>query len=332
MVSKSITVCFDDGALIPFVYGDSDSVIRAAEEEFHVEIYSRGGRFVIHGRESSAAAAERFLESVYALVKHKNGYLSVSELQSLLQQAKHGRKSVDVPAEDGKPSASPPIFNAEIVIPTEKGNIMPTSPRQRLYVESIYAKDLVFASGPAGTGKTFLAVAAAVSLFLQRRYQRVILCRPAVEAGEKIGFLPGDMKDKIDPYMQPLYDALNEMIPADKLAKLIEKRAIEITPIAFMRGRTLKDSFIILDEAQNATAIQMKMFLTRIGERSKMVICGDMSQIDLEGSRVSGFSGAISLLQDLEEVSYIRFREEDIVRHKLVRKIIEAYERQGLSA
>ncbi|MET0155612.1 MAG: PhoH family protein [Rickettsiales bacterium] len=337
MPSTSVTISFEDGQVVPYVYGDSDRVVRAAETEYGVEIYSRGGRFVVHGDPESALCAERFLLAVYGLAKKKQHHLNEGEIKKLLRQSFHAQAPQH---DDSRPKRHPEAReekrassfiadpSSDFYIVTEKANIAPATPRQRRYIEAAYAKDLVFAAGPAGTGKTFLAVAVAVSLFLQRRYSRIVLCRPAVEAGEKIGFLPGDMRDKIDPYMQPLYDSLNEMLPADKIARFIEKRAIEITPLAFMRGRTLKNSFIILDEAQNATSVQMKMFLTRLGEGSKMIICGDMSQIDLTGSSVSGFAHAISLLERLEEVATVRFGEEDVVRHHLVRKIIAAYDKQ----
>jgi len=330
MPSTSISITFEDGHIIPFVYGESDRVVRAAEQEFSVEIYSRGDRFVIYGEADAAMSAERFLLAAYHLAEKKRDHLNEGEVRSLLLQSSAPPPgAAALAASAGAKPASSFIADAaaEFYISTEKANIAPATPRQRKYVDAAYAKDLVFAAGPAGTGKTFLAVAVAVSLFLQRRFARIVLCRPAVEAGEKIGFLPGDMRDKIDPYMQPLYDSLNEMLPAEKIAKLIEKRAIEITPLAFMRGRTLKNAFIILDEAQNATNVQMKMFLTRLGEGSRMVVCGDMSQIDLTGSSASGFAHAISLLEKLEEVATIRFGEEDVVRHHLVRKIIAAYDK-----
>jgi len=213
-------------------------------------------------------------------------------------------------------------------IRTDRRSITPRSPNQAAYLKALDERDLVFALGPAGTGKTYLAVAAAVSFMRQRRIERIILSRPAVEAGERLGFLPGDLKEKVDPYLRPLYDALQDMLPEGKLQTRIEQGQIEIAPLAFMRGRTLSHAFVILDEAQNTTPSQMKMFLTRLGEGSRMVVTGDPTQIDLPSGAPSGLADAVSKLQGIAEVATVHFDRSDVVRHPLVTKIVEAYENE----
>jgi len=205
--------------------------------------------------------------------------------------------------------------------------ISPRSPNQKHYIEAIKNHDMVFGVGPAGTGKTFLAVAAAVHMYQEGLIERMVFCRPAVEAGENLGFLPGDMLEKIDPYLRPIFDALHEMMPPDEVPKKIESGDIEIAPLAFMRGRTLKNAFVVLDEAQNTTSMQMKMFLTRMGQGTRMVITGDPSQVDLPHNTQSGLKEAMSILSSVEEVPFVHFDAQDVVRHKLVSKIIEAYDR-----
>jgi phosphate starvation-inducible protein PhoH and related proteins len=218
------------------------------------------------------------------------------------------------------------FFLTSRVISSTKKNVFPKSFNQKLYIESIQNTDLVFGIGPAGTGKTYLAMAMALSYLNNRTVSRIILARPAVEAGEKLGFLPGDLLEKVNPYLRPLYDALYDLMDLEKASRLLEKGTIEIAPIAFMRGRTLNDSFVILDEAQNTTSEQMKMFLTRLGFNSKAVVTGDVTQIDLPPGKTSGLKEAIDVLSAVEEISFIYFNEQDVVRHPLVKKIIRAYE------
>lgn len=219
-------------------------------------------------------------------------------------------------------------LDEKIAIKTYKNKmIAPRSPNQAQYIEAIRNHDMVFGIGPAGTGKTFLAVAAAVEMYQAGKIERMVFCRPAVEAGEQLGFLPGDMLEKIDPYLRPIYDALHDMMPADEIPKKMEKGDIEIAPLAFMRGRTLKNAFVVLDEAQNTTSMQMKMFLTRMGEGTRMVITGDPSQIDLPHHAVSGLKEATMVLDHVNEVPFIHFDAKDVVRHKLVTRIIEAYDK-----
>jgi len=213
------------------------------------------------------------------------------------------------------------------VIKTPKRSVIPKSKKQKEYVRALRTNQIVMSLGPAGTGKTYLAVAVALSMLLEKKVERIILSRPAVEAGEKLGFLPGDMKDKIDPYLRPLYDSLYDLLDYDKIQRKIESGAIEIAPLAFMRGRTLKNSFAILDEAQNATEIQIKMFLTRIGENSKLVVNGDPSQVDLPNKNQSGLTKSQAILKDIKEISVINFDHQDVMRHPLVTKIVEAYQK-----
>jgi phosphate starvation-inducible PhoH-like protein len=217
-------------------------------------------------------------------------------------------------------------------IRTRKRVIGPRSHAQQVYVADLFNREMVFGIGPAGTGKTYLAVAAAVSMFFDEKVDRIILSRPAVEAGERLGFLPGDMKEKIDPYLRPLYDALGDMIPMKQLAKLMEEGKIEVAPLAFMRGRTLANAFVVLDEAQNCTEMQMKMFLTRMGEGSRMAITGDPTQIDLPRGIGSGLVQALRVLEDVSEIGFVRFTSADVVRHPLVARIVEAYDAQGKTA
>ncbi|MCH2037857.1 MAG: PhoH family protein [Rickettsiales bacterium] len=226
---------------------------------------------------------------------------------------------------DSKKDELSSLLQDDIVIKTIKKHIRPYTEGQKIYIKELFAKEVVFGVGPAGTGKTYLAVAVAVAKLLNHEIDRIILSRPAVEAGEKLGFLPGDMKDKVDPYLQPLYDALHDMLPAEKVNKFIENKVIEIAPLAFMRGRTLSNSYIILDEAQNVTPMQMKMFLTRLGEGSRMVISGDVTQVDLPKGETSGLIDAINRLSRIEAIGMVRFHREDVIRHPLTAKIIEAY-------
>jgi phosphate starvation-inducible PhoH-like protein len=218
------------------------------------------------------------------------------------------------------------MFGEGMEIRTRRKVIEPRTATQRAYVRNLFRHELVFGLGPAGTGKTYLAVAAAVAMFIEGHVDRIILSRPAVEAGERLGFLPGDMKDKVDPYMQPLYDALNDFFPAKQVSKLIEEKQIEIAPLAFMRGRTLSNAYVVLDEAQNATTMQMKMFLTRLGEGSRMAVTGDMTQIDLPRGVMSGLVEAERILREVHGVGFTRFTAEDVVRHSLVARIIRAYD------
>ncbi|GAB6184313.1 PhoH family protein [Thermodesulfovibrio hydrogeniphilus] len=276
----------------------------------------RGNKLIIQGEdEVEVKQAEQIIEEIRAV--NKEGYVIKPE------DVMHSIQSL----KEGKPVSIVGLFKGGIPIPSKKRVIIPKTETQKQYIDAIFKDDIVFGIGPAGTGKTYLAMAMAIHFLLNRTVSRIVLVRPAVEAGEKLGFLPGAIEEKVSPYLRPLYDALYDMLDLDKASKLIEKGAIEIAPLAFMRGRTLNDSFIILDEAQNTTTEQMKMFLTRLGFGSKAVITGDITQIDLPPQKVSGLVEAVKILKDIKGIRIIYFTEKDVVRHRLVQKIIKAYEK-----
>lgn len=306
---------FDDSRLLTQLYGENNENLKEIEGMFGVKIYSRGGKLNVKGGSTETASAERFLNEIYRIVQ--KGYTLVPgdiELAARIVQENQ------TPLED--------IFLDTVCISTRKRVIAPKSLGQKLYIDAMRRSDIVFSLGPAGTGKTYLAMAMAVSAFVGREVSRIVLTRPAVEAGEKLGFLPGDLAQKIDPYLRPLFDALYDMLDFEKTSRLIEKGVIEIAPLAFMRGRTLNDAFVILDEAQNTTSRQMMMFLTRLGFSSKAVITGDLTQVDLEAGETSGLREAAELLRGIEGISTVNLTKKDVVRHPLVRSIIEAYERK----
>ncbi len=299
--------------------GQHDEHIRQIEDYLGVEIANRGNAFRITGESKSSRDAERFLKELYNATAN-NETLTLSGIHVALQQL--ALQS----SEDGG--------EQETNLRTPKRLIRARSPRQREYVRNILTHDINFCIGPAGTGKTYLAVACAVDALETSRAQRIILVRPVVEAGERLGFLPGDLGQKVDPYLRPLYDALHEMLGFERVGKLLEKNIIELAPLAYMRGRTLNESFIILDEAQNTTAEQMKMFLTRIGFGTTAVITGDITQIDLRRTQLSGLKQAMDILRNVEGITFTHFTSQDVVRHPLVQKIVEAYgerDRQGKS-
>lgn len=291
--------------------GPLDQHLRQLERRMGVEINNRGNSFRVIGLPRSVEIAERIIRQLYESTEHE--VLSPARIHLFLQAA-----GVEEILAEEEPE--------EVAIKTKHGLIRGRGPNQRRYLKNIMTHDLNFGVGPAGTGKTYLAVACAVAALEQERARRVVLVRPAVEAGERLGFLPGDMAQKVDPYLRPLYDALYEMLGFERVAKLIETNAIEIAPLAYMRGRTLNDAFIILDEAQNTTAEQMKMFLTRIGFNSTAVITGDVTQVDLPRERKSGLRHAVEVLKDVEGISFTFFSAQDVVRHPLVQRIVTAYE------
>lgn len=276
----------------------------------------RGNRLIIQGEEEEdIERAERIIDEIRTV--NREGYIVKAEdIMHSIRELK-----------EGKPFSILGLFKGGIPIPSKKKIIIPKTETQKRYMEAMLKHDIVFGIGPAGTGKTYLAMAMAIHFLLSRAVSRIILVRPAVEAGEKLGFLPGAIEDKVSPYLRPLYDALYDMLDLDRASKLIEKGAIEIAPLAFMRGRTLNDAFIILDEAQNTTTEQMKMYLTRLGFGSKTVITGDITQIDLPPQKVSGLVEALKILKDIEGIKIIYFTEKDVVRHRLVQEIIKAYEK-----
>ena len=301
----------DDGTRLARLLGPLDEHLRRIEQRLGVQIGNRGQRFAVEGPRADAAV--RLLQALWEDAAESAP--DARHVDMLLGTLDHASQTE--PTTDDPPG---------IVVRTRRGNVRGRSPRQQAYLHAIARHDISFGIGPAGTGKTFLAVAMAVEALNQSRVQRLLLVRPAVEAGEKLGFLPGDLTQKVDPYLRPLYDALYEMLGVEKVAKLLEKNVIEIAPLAYMRGRTLNDAFVILDEAQNTSIEQMKMFLTRLGFGSTAVITGDLTQIDLPKHQKSGLKDAVEVLRGVEGVSFTFFEARDVVRHPLVARIVNAYE------
>ena len=294
--------------------GIGDQHIKLIESNIPVSISARGGHLTIKGDNDDIDEVDNILKEMSGTLSSK-GALYSGDVNNLIKLIRTGSTNLNGV-----------INKKNIVYNGRKGLIGPRTEGQVAFLENFIQNDIVFGIGPAGTGKTFLSMAFALSSLEKNEVERIILCRPAVEAGESLGFLPGDLKDKVDPYLSPLYDALNAMLPKNKLGVLIENKNIEIVPLAYMRGRTLDNAFIILDEAQNSTVMQMKMFLTRLGMGSKAIINGDTTQIDLAGNKFSGLIQAKKLLKDIEGIGFTYFDESDIVRHPLVKKIIVAYE------
>jgi len=312
-----IEVVFDRPQLLGTVFGHYDQNLVAIENVLGVYISARGNKLQIEGEASAIARARDVLTGLYNRVVHGEE-IDTGSVASIISMSAEPTLDGIIRHQD---SEQPPVM-----IRTRKKTIVPRSPTQIRYMEALVRNDVIFALGPAGTGKTYLAVAQAVSQLISGSVDRLILSRPAVEAGERLGFLPGDMKEKVDPYLRPLYDALYDCLPAEQVERRIASGEIEIAPIAFMRGRTLADSFIILDEAQNTTPAQMKMFLTRFGMNSRMVICGDPRQVDLPDPSKSGLADAVARLEGVESIATVRFNVGDVVRHPIVGRIVEAYE------
>ncbi len=299
--------------------GFNDANLKPIEERFNTSFTVRGENIFLKGNGSEVEVLEKiFKEMVYVL--NTTGKLSSQDVSTIIDLTYQGKEII-----------TDEEYN-DIIIYTKKDVIKAKTPTQRKYFQSIKINDIVFAIGPAGTGKTYLAVAFAVAALKKGIVQRIILARPAVEAGESLGFLPGDLRDKIDPYLKPLYDALQDMMAPEQLRSYMEKELIEIVPLAYMRGRTLNNAYVILDEAQNCTNLQMKMFLTRLGPNSKAIITGDITQIDLPGKEKSGLVQIKNVLKNVDGVEFINFEKMDVVRHKLVKDIIEAYEKFHSSA
>ena len=297
------------------IFGMQDAYIKKLEQDFQVTIVDRNGSVMITGEEENVSKASRVLRQLTALSDHGN------EIEE---------QSVDYAIEMGKEDQEEKLMemDADCICHTISGKpIKPKTLGQKAYVDAIRKQMIVFGIGPAGTGKTYLAMAMAITAFKNEEVNRIILTRPAIEAGEKLGFLPGEMKDKLDPYLQPLYDALQDMVPGAKLKEYMENNVIQIAPLAFMRGRTLNDAVIILDEAQNTTTHQIKMFLTRLGMNAKMIITGDVTQIDLPPTATSGLVQAMQILKGVKGIGKVEFEKKDIVRHKLVQRIVEAYDK-----
>ena len=314
--NDTLSVIFQNNNLLLGVVGEFNSNLKELEKITKTNIYSRGNSILI---KSNLKKNE--------LVKNAITFLTEQFIINGTIEKKDIISSVNKFMIDEKINSSKK--NIEYIIKTPKKSVIPRSERQKNYVRALKENDVTISTGPAGTGKTFLAVAVALTMLLEKKIERIILSRPAVEAGERLGFLPGDMKDKVDPYLRPLYDSLYDLLDYEKIQKRIEIGDIEIAPLAFMRGRTLKNSFAILDEAQNATDIQIKMFLTRIGENTKIVINGDPSQVDLPNKNLSGLNRSKKLLGHLKEISVVDFDHSDVVRHPLISKIVKAYSDQN---
>ena len=310
---------FPDNRLMIELCGEFDKNLAKIEQQLDVQIIRRGNQLDIFGPDEAATEAQGVLSNLYERLENGKS-VEFADIDRALRMNPENDNQLEM------------FSKSSVEIKTRKKPVEPRTDAQKAYVNSLMENELAFGIGPAGTGKTYLAVAVAVSKFISGDVDRIILSRPAVEAGEKLGYLPGDMKDKVDPYMQPLYDALNDFLPGKQLAKLIEEKRIEIAPLAFMRGRTLANAFVVLDEAQNATSMQMKMFLTRLGEGSRMVITGDRSQVDLPRGVVSGLSDAERLLKGIKGVGFNYFTSKDVVRHPLVAAIIEAYDEDSKRA
>ena len=313
--NDTLEIELDDNSILSNLFGINDSNLHLIEEINDVQIRYRGNKIKIFGNKKSI-------------------YETKDAILNLFESAKKGENIDEDIIKDNKSLLSMNIKKekeADLYIQTKKRKIIPRTKNQNTYFQLLSSKNIVFAFGPAGTGKTFIAVAKAVSSLLDGKINKIILSRPAVEAGEKLGFLPGDLKEKVDPFLRPIYDALYAMLPYEQVEKKILNNIIEIAPIAFMRGRTLENCFIILDEAQNTTKTQMKMFLTRLGKNSQMVIVGDTTQIDLVSEKESGLKDGIKKLKKIKDIGFIELVEEDVVRHDLVKKIINAYEKENKS-
>ena len=319
-MAQNHVLVFENKDLVPLLFGEHNAHISHLEQKLGIHIADRGNQLTLSGPESGVAKAETVLNLLWEKLRKKQD-VGVAEIDAAL-------RFMDNKTQNGK-SEHAKMSDDKAIIRTKKKSIAARSPNQAAYIQAIRDHAMVFGLGPAGTGKTYLAVAVGVSMYLEGKVERLIFTRPALEAGERLGFLPGDMKEKVDPYLRPIYDALHDMMPLDIVQKKIETGEIEIAPLAFMRGRTLSNAFVILDEAQNTTCTQMKMFLTRMGESSRMVITGDITQTDLPKGIKSGLRDATELLEGLEDIKFLRFAKEDVIRHPLVSKIVNAYDQQN---
>lgn len=312
---KIIHLKFDDNRIARDLFGSGDQHLKSLEKTLGVDIHVRGTDLKIEGSPTDVQLGEKVLNELYQMIKKGYPIMGSDIEQAIRTLTRNSKMSLES------------VFLDSIFIPARKKAITPRSVGQKDYIEAIRKNDLVFGIGPAGTGKTYLAVAVAVAALMKKQYRRLILARPAVEAGERLGFLPGTMQEKVDPYLRPLYDALYDMLEVEQVDRMIENDEIEIAPLAFMRGRTLHNSFVILDEAQNCTTMQMKMCLTRLGLDSKMVVTGDITQIDLPNGQESGILDAMRVLEGVEGISIHYLTEADVVRHPLVKRVIKAYEK-----
>ncbi len=312
---KAITIQFNNNSLLPLLLGDHDRHLVRIEQAMGVRLSCRGNKVAIAGNAERVDLAQGMLQGLGRRLERGDSV---------------GRPEVEAAIKLADAETDPRLPLSDLpAIRTRRGTVGPRSPGQTVYMEALAAHEMVFGVGPAGTGKTYLAVAQAVAMLQAGKVDRIVLSRPAVEAGERLGFLPGDMKEKVDPYLRPLYDALHDMMPADQVTRRIVSGEIEVAPLAFMRGRTLAHCYAILDEAQNTTAAQMKMFLTRMGEGTRMVITGDLSQVDLPPGVPSGLRDALDTVEGVQGIGVVRFAARDVVRHPMVGRIVEAYEQRA---
>ena len=325
IAKKRVVVPFEDNRLLPRLLGEFDANLALVEDRLGIEAHAHGNVVILNGGASECDIARAVLEEAYERIL-KGGDIGPGDIDGMIRHARS--------ADAGTNASGNPAGNSgnQAQIATRRKIVKARTPMQSVYIRALSSIDLVFGIGPAGTGKTYLAVAYAAHCLERGLVERIILSRPAVEAGERLGFLPGDMREKVDPYLRPLYDALYDVLPPEKVEKDLETGIIEIAPLAFMRGRTLANAFVILDEAQNTTTMQMKMFLTRLGENSKMVVTGDPSQVDLPPGQRSGLQEAVSVLHGVPDIEVVRFANADIVRRDLVAKIVDAYDRASAIA
>ncbi len=317
---RAVTMQFDDNALLPLLLGDHDRHLAKLEQGLEVRLACRGNRVSISGDPVRVEAAQAALGVLWGRLRNGQGVAS-GDVDAAIRMS----NARTAEADPRLPLSDLPAIR------TRRGSVGPRTPGQAAYMDLLARHEMVFGIGPAGTGKTYLAVAQAVAMLSAGRVERIVLSRPAVEAGERLGFLPGDMKEKVDPYLRPLYDALGDMMPGDQVTRRIATGEIEVAPLAFMRGRTLAHAFVILDEAQNTTPAQMKMFLTRMGEGTRMVVTGDLSQVDLPAGTRSGLRDALDTLEGVQGIGVNRFDVRDVVRHPLVARIVDAYEQRAVA-
>ncbi len=305
-----------DSAVLQTLLGERDCNLKIIERELDLQIGRDAQGLVISGSDAEVDLAFDLLQQLRALIERGEPLFQGDVQRAIKMLSKDRHTKLEE------------LFRDQLRIAGRKQSIVPKTFKQKQYLESIRSHDMVFGIGPAGTGKTYLAMAMAVTALLNKEVKRIVLCRPAVEAGEKLGFLPGDMAEKVNPYLRPLYDALHDMVEFDRAKEMVERGVVEVAPLAFMRGRTLSNAFVILDEAQNTTPVQMKMFLTRLGHHSKCVITGDDTQIDLPRGTISGLNDAVSRLRSVDGLAFVYFSDEDVIRHPLVARIVSAYEKR----
>jgi phosphate starvation-inducible protein PhoH and related proteins len=311
---EKISLNFDENQHLPILFGPQNKNLILLEQELNVTISSRGGQLSIVGEQNNIEPASLIIQELYSLIKLR-GNLHDHDIRSVIRHIPKNASTTEIGFSQPK----------DVIIETQKRFIRPRSPMQATFIRALQDYDLTFALGPAGTGKTYLAVAKAVNMLINGHVDRIVVSRPVREAGESLGFLPGDIREKVDPYLRPIYDALYDVLPKDQVNSYLDHGQIEIAPLAYMRGRTLSNAFVILDEAQNTTTVQMKMLLTRLGENSRMAITGDLSQIDLPSGIKSGLRDAIDILRHMDGVTFVYFSDKDVVRHPLVTRIIRSY-------